>query len=439
MPDGAMTKICEGDVPTGWRETPLASVAEVRVSGVDKLARESEEPVRLCNYIDVYNNDYITGDLQFMQATATTPEIERFGLQVGDVIITKDSETPDDIGISAVVDYAAPDLVCGYHLALLRPKAQEVDSTFLAKQLKHHRLACYFGQRANGLTRYGLPNAVVANAPLWLPELPKQKAIGTILRSADEAIAKLKQVRAGLLHDLLTRGLDENGQLRDPIAHPEQFQDSPVGWIPISWSFGVLGDFINLLVGPAFESHRFSNGGDGIRLLRGLNVTKGHVRWDTEITERWSELTPDLEGYRLQIGDIVVGMDGALVGRNVAALTPGDVPSILVQRVARIRGLSRLASPYAYLLLTIPRFLRHIDTRKTHTAIPHITAGDIREYPVTIPEPDEQRHILKIVATADSELKAAEHELTKLWALKSGLMTDLLTGRVRVAFEIGNV
>jgi type I restriction enzyme S subunit len=106
-----------------------------------------------------------------MQATAIQLEIDRFGLQVGDVIITKDSETPDDIGIPAVVDYATPDLVCGYHLALLRPRKNEVDPTFLAKQLSHSRLGRYFGQQANGLTRYGLPTAVVANAPLWLPDL----------------------------------------------------------------------------------------------------------------------------------------------------------------------------------------------------------------------------------------------------------------------------
>ena len=52
------------------------------------------------------------------------------------------------------------------------------------------------------------------------------------IAKTEAVIAKLRQVRAGLLHDLLTRGLDENGQLRDPIAHPEQFQDSPLGGIP---------------------------------------------------------------------------------------------------------------------------------------------------------------------------------------------------------------
>lgn len=127
------TASAEFQRPGDWREVPVASVADIRFSGVDKLSHTSEEPVRLCNYTDVYNNDYITADLEFMRATATQPEINRFGLQVDDVIITKDSETPDDIGIPAVVDDAASDLVCGYHLALLRPKKNEVDPTFLAK------------------------------------------------------------------------------------------------------------------------------------------------------------------------------------------------------------------------------------------------------------------------------------------------------------------
>src|SRR5437762_346911 len=123
--------------PRGWTEAPLSSVADVRFSGVDKLSRPSEKPVRLCNYVDVYKNDYITPDLEFMRATATTSEITRFGLELGDVIITKDSETPDDIGIPTIVDCTAPDLVCGYHLALIRPNKDEVDPTFLGKQLAH--------------------------------------------------------------------------------------------------------------------------------------------------------------------------------------------------------------------------------------------------------------------------------------------------------------
>ena len=66
--------------PEDWREIPLSQIADIRFSSVDKLTKPCEEPVRLCNYTDVYNNDYIRNDLEFMRATATREEIERFGL-----------------------------------------------------------------------------------------------------------------------------------------------------------------------------------------------------------------------------------------------------------------------------------------------------------------------------------------------------------------------
>jgi type I restriction enzyme, S subunit len=294
-------------------------------------------------------------------------------------------------------------------------------------------------QYISGGTRSKLNQNELRRIQIPFPENGEQRRIATVLDTVDETItkteaviAKLRQIRAGLLHDLLTLGLDDHGQLRDPVAHSEQFQDSALGVIPVGWVFGAIGDFIDLTVGPAFESDRFSKGEQGVRLLRGVNVTQGHVRWGDDITERWPQLTPDLAIYRMEVGDVVIGMDGALVGRNVASLTSADVPSILVQRVARIRGLPRLRSAYAYLLLTIPVFLRHVDTRKTHTAIPHITAGDIREYRVIIPKLDEQEEILRVVDAADTEITTMQVELTKLLSLKSGLMTDLLTGRVRV-------
>lgn len=127
--------------PEGWDEAPFSSVADIRFSNVDKKTESGERLVRLCNYTDVYNNDYIADEMEFMRATATQPEIDRFGLKIGDVIITKDSETPHDIGVPAVVDSARCDLVSGYHLALIRPDQDKIEPTFLAKQLGHWRIA----------------------------------------------------------------------------------------------------------------------------------------------------------------------------------------------------------------------------------------------------------------------------------------------------------
>ena len=93
-------------LPRGWHAQPLRSTVDYVVSNVDKVPADDEIPVRLCNYTDVYNNEFITLALEFMQATATKDEIAKFGLRVDDVAITKDSESWDDIGVPALVHVA---------------------------------------------------------------------------------------------------------------------------------------------------------------------------------------------------------------------------------------------------------------------------------------------------------------------------------------------
>ena len=92
-----------GTLPDGWQVKPLRAVADSMVSNVDKLVSDDEIPVRLCNYTDVYYNEFIGPDLELMRATASAQEIERFGLSVGDVVVTKDSESWEDIGVPALV------------------------------------------------------------------------------------------------------------------------------------------------------------------------------------------------------------------------------------------------------------------------------------------------------------------------------------------------
>lgn len=432
----------EHKLPEGWREVPLASVAEVRFSGVNKLSLPSEKPVRLCNYTDVYNNDYITGDLEFMRATATQPEINRFGLQLGDVIITKDSETPDDIGIAAVVDYTAPDLLCGYHLALIRPRTEEADPTFLAKQLRHHRLARYFGQRANGLTRYGLPTAVVANAPLWLPEPAKQRAIGALLRLVDEAIAKteavvvkLKQVRAGLLHDLLTRGLDEHRQLREAIAQPEAFRATAAGVFPADWDVRPLGKVLSAVFdyrGRTPLKLGMEWGGGDIPALSANNVEMGRINFEKETYFGSDELYRHwMTNGDTEPGDVLITMEAPL--GNIAQI-PDDKRYILSQRVVLLRPhRGFLTKDFLALQMMGEQFQRELVRNSTGTTAVGIQRAKLELILVAVPRSmQEQQNIADTMHSLDSEISAASSELSKLQQLKSGLMTDLLTGRVRV-------
>ena len=80
-----------GSLPPGWSAQKLRYVATISNSNVDKKSYEGDELVRLCNYTDVYYNDFIRDDMDFMSATATPQEIQRFRLRNGDVIITKEA------------------------------------------------------------------------------------------------------------------------------------------------------------------------------------------------------------------------------------------------------------------------------------------------------------------------------------------------------------
>ncbi len=175
----------------GVRMVPLRYLATVTNSNVDKLSSPDEVPVRLCNYVDVYKNDQITNELVFMQATATPAEIARFGLRAGDVIITKDSEDRTDIAVPAYVSETTPDLVCGYHLALLRvrPAIMRGDFLFWALQVKKTQEA--FSIEANGVTRFGLTLASIKSARLPAPDLDTQKAIADFL---DRETARIDQL-----------------------------------------------------------------------------------------------------------------------------------------------------------------------------------------------------------------------------------------------------
>ena len=211
-----------GEVPEHWEVRRLRNVADMRVSNVDKHVKDGENPVRLCNYVDVYNNDYIDKRMDFMHATATNEEIERFRLERNDVLITKDSETWDDIGVPALVTEPAGDLISGYHLALLRPRPDKLSGGYLLRTLSSKGLAYQFHIEAKGVTRYGLSHGGITSVWLPLPSLSEQTAI---VRFLDEAMANLdkavadtrrqieliREYRTRLIADVVTGKVDVRG------------------------------------------------------------------------------------------------------------------------------------------------------------------------------------------------------------------------------------
>jgi len=220
---------------------------------VDKHTLEGEDPVRLCNYVDVYKNERITSAIPFSNATATDEEVRRFQLQAGDVLITKDSESWDDIAVPAFVEYTAPDLVCGYHLAILRAQEGVLDSNYLFRVQQCQPVSTQYHVSANGITHYGLAHSAIKNILLPVPPLCEQAAIGTFLdretakiaaliAKQERMIALLGEKRQALIAHAVTKGLRPDAPMKD----------SGVAWlveIPAHWKTTPLKFLVHMVSG----------------------------------------------------------------------------------------------------------------------------------------------------------------------------------------------
>jgi type I restriction enzyme, S subunit len=198
-------------LPSDWRWMFVRDVAKVSFSSVDKKSVEGERAVRLCNYMDVFYNRRIREGMPFMVSTASESDIKKFTLNKGDVVLTKDSETPEEIAFAAVIDEQIDKLVCGYHLAVLRPDNDKVTGEYLMSAINFHPNHHQFIRLANGATRFGLGIDSLNNAVIPVPPMDVQRNIAEILKSADaevELINKridfLRIQKRGIMQKLLT-------------------------------------------------------------------------------------------------------------------------------------------------------------------------------------------------------------------------------------------
>ena len=428
-----------------WPTCALNEIADIRFSNVDKKSLSGELPVRLCNYMEVYSNDYITDDLSFMDATATALEMERFKVEKGDNLITKDSETPDDIGIPAVVMNEIPNLVCGYHLALIKPKHDKVDPIYLSKQLGSVRSAVYFSKLANGSTRYGLSSSAIASVTIPLAPLEEQRQIANVLSMLDKAIektesliAKYQQIKAGLMHDLFTRGITPDGKLRPPREQaPELYKETPIGWIPKEWKMtGLRAKAVpgipHLRTGPfgsALKGEHWVKEGRPVITIGALGegaFIKSELLYVGGFDAR------RLKDFQLKLDNVVFSRV-ADVGRSVV-VRENQVGWIMSSNLMRISlDVEQVIPDLLQQQLSFDNRLKRQIRAKVNSGGRDVANSEILNQLLFVwPPYVEQQKIVEKATAINRKLQSEESKLDKLNKQKSGLMHDLLTGRVKV-------
>lgn len=197
-------------LPDGWEVCRLDAVADIHFSNVDKHTVDGEVPVRLCNYVDVYKNERITSSIEFMEASADPLEIEKFQIQHDDVLVTKDSEEANDIAIPAIVAEELPGVICGYHLALIRPRSRRITGDFIAWLHRSKQFRAQYEAKAVGVTRFGLSQYAFRSALIPIPPKLEQDRINSYLYhscAAIDAVAALATPKddAKLMNGLLNQ------------------------------------------------------------------------------------------------------------------------------------------------------------------------------------------------------------------------------------------
>jgi len=222
---------CLGFIPENWKLYQLGKAAKIILSGLDKKSYEGQQPVLLCNYVDVYKNEYITHDLTFMKATASDAEINTLKLHKDDVIITKDSESWDDIGVPAYVAEEIENLYCGYHLAILRTNKSILLGEFLYNIFRSQYVQIQHKVKAKGVTRFSLGYQPIHDTILLIPPIEEQKAIieklkinckiqDALIRNLQKEIELILEYRTNLISDVVTGKVDVRN-LNDEYIYDE--------------------------------------------------------------------------------------------------------------------------------------------------------------------------------------------------------------------------
>ncbi len=254
-----------------------------------------------------------------------------------------------------------------------------------------------------------------------LPPLPEQQRIVGILDEAFEGIATAKANAEKNLQN--ARALFE--------SHLQSvFTQRGPGWVETS-----LGKEIDLLAGFAFKSSQYTTSDKSVRLLRGDNIVQGSLRWDD--VKKWpSTDTEDYERYQLCAGDVVVAMDRPWVkaGLKRALIICDDLPCLLVQRTARLRGLSNLDNRFLVYLIGSAAFANHILGVQTGIGVPHISSQQIKDFQFLKPPRKDQIHIADNVDSLREETQRLEsiyqQKLDALEALKKSLLHQAFTGQL---------
>ncbi len=430
--------------PSTWPTTTIKKSSYLR-------GRIGWQGLRASEFLDhgpflITGTDFLdSGRIDWSRCHHVSEERFREGAYIhvrdGDLLITKDGT----IGKIAYVRDCPEKAVLNSGVFLLRCSDGSYKHRFLYQLLRSELFETFLRVNLAGSTISHLYQYVFERFEFPVPKVAVQQRIAEILSTVDEAIeqtealiAKTQQIKAGLMHDLFTRGVTMDGHIRPYREEaPQLYQESPLGWIPKEWVADCLDGVTVRLTDGSHQSVRREIGTAAeVPFLFVSCVGEGRVNWERAAwisLETYSEISRGKEPHEGMVLFTVVGSIGrvglmvsdmaAAFERNIACISPG--PRVRPQFLAR--------------WLQTAHVQRHAKRIAVGNAQKLVSLSKLRQFPVVVPEPKEQQIICDRLASIDGTLDVYAEELAKLRNIRAGLMQDLLTGRVSATPETRSV
>ena len=434
-----------------WPRSPLAELIESAVDGPFGSNLKSshyvdEAGVRVVRLQNVGNGLFDDSDKAWV-SREHGQTLARHDVRPGDMLVASLGDESHPYARACVYPASEPPGIVKADCFRLRAKAT-AHSGFLARVMNCPSLRRGLAGLAQGVTRdrVNLRNLLRFEVPA--PPLPEQRQIAAILDTLDDAIrkteqiiAKLKQVKQGLLHDLLTRGIDDNGELRDPDRHPEQFKESPLGRIPKRWTIGSLGDLLLRIEAGKSPScpDRPAQGDEwGVLKVSAVRPT-GFEPAENKALVTPSHIEPSSEVHD---GDLLITRANTVELVGLTCLVEQPPPRLLLsdKTLRLVADPERADVRYLFYASQLPDVRAQIEIHATGSSgsMKNIGQRAIRALKLRRAPVSEQIETAGRLRAVDARHLAESRALQQFNMVKRGLAEDLLTGRVRVTSLLEN-
>jgi type I restriction enzyme S subunit len=368
---------------------------------------------------------------------------QRLLVRHGDVLVTK-AGPRERCGVVVQVTSQPEHLIPSGKMICVRPNLERVLPQILAGVLAMPGPQRFLDARTTGMadSQLNFSDGTLLAAPVRIPPRKEHRKIARLLDAAANAIAytkvliaKLKAIKQGLLHDLLTCGLDEKGQFRDPVCHPDKFVTSAIGLIPSIWQTREIGSLLKEPPRNGYSPKEAPSWTGVLMLGLGCLTKEG-------FSPRQLKHAPANDGRMpkaiLNDGDLLVSRSNTrgLVGL-VGIYREIGIPCIYPDLMMRLIPTEATSAEFLECVLMHDPVRRQLvnEARGTSGSMVKINANIVMRTCIPLPDKAEQERILKKVSALDNRIRSNKYSLQKLRSIKKGLMQDLLTGRVRVNAE----